>query len=97
MSEKEVKELIEAVETELGVSHAIAFVRGNVVCGEKCIRIFVDDIESFRNMLVAIVKQGITTGGLPVVVVEHEGMDVVEFSIVDYIDGLVVTYTIRRK
>ena len=48
-------------------------------------------------MLIAIVKQGITTGGLPVVVVEHEGMDVVEFSIVDYIDGLVVTYAIRRK
>ena len=97
MSEKSVEELVESIESELGVVGAVVLAKGSVVCEEKCMRIFVDDFESFRKVLIALVKQGISTGGLPVVVLKREEVDAIELSIVDYIDGLIVTYTAKRK
>jgi len=93
MSRRAVEEIIEGLEAELGIVGAVVLVKGNVACGEKCMRIFVKDFESFKKILIALVKQGISTGGLPIIVLENEGVDALELSIVDYIDGLIVTYT----
>jgi hypothetical protein len=97
MSKRVIEEAIEGIESELGVVGAVILAKGSVACEEKCVRIFVEDLESFKKILVALVKQGISTGGLPIVVLENERVDTVEFSIVDYIDGLIVTYTTRRE
>ena len=95
---KSIEELVREVEAELGISNAVVFAKGNVVCEEsRCIKIFVYDYDSFKNILIALVRQGVATGGLPILVIEKEGISGVEYYIVDYIDGLVVEYVSERR
>ncbi|MEL9940603.1 MAG: hypothetical protein QW348_02270 [Ignisphaera sp.] len=95
---KRVYELVSSIETELGVSGAIVFAKGKPICPDnRCIKVFVKDLESFGKILVALAKQGISTGGLPIIVVEHEEADTIEYYILDYIDSLLVVYTTSRS
>ncbi|MDK6028158.1 hypothetical protein QPL79_02105 [Ignisphaera sp. 4213-co] len=95
---RSVEELITKIESELGISNAVIFVRGKPMCSEvRCITVFVQDFESFEKALIALVRQGISTGGLPIIVVENEKMDSVDYWIVDYIDGLMIIYSTSRK
>lgn len=93
-----VHEVISSIETELGVSEAIIVVKGKPICpDDRCIKVFIEDFDSFKKALIGLVKQGISTGGLPIIVTEHEESDSTEYYILDYIDGLLIVYTTRGR
>ncbi len=81
---------IKSVEEELGIADAIALVDGSPSC-PQCLRIEVNDADSFLRILYVLARQGIATGALPLIVLRKKTTSLIAFYIVDPSNQLIVS------
>jgi len=89
--EEKVDKAIEELSEELGATDVVIEVEGSVVC-EDCLRIEVNSAESFISALSTLVKQGLRTGALPIIVVKRRRSGTVDYYALSLPDRVVVEY-----
>ncbi len=94
--ENRVIEAISRAEEELGLSGAVVFVDGTASCSQ-CIRIEVSDPDSFTKAVVALLRQGIATGALPIIVVKRRTTTSLSFYALDIVNNVMVTLELEMK
>jgi len=89
--EEKVDKAIEELSEELGATDVVIEVEGSIVC-EDCLRIEVNSAESFILALSTLVKQGLRTGALPIIVVKKRRSGAVDYYALSLPDRVVVEY-----
>ncbi|RLG77938.1 MAG: hypothetical protein DRO12_00660 [Thermoprotei archaeon] len=87
--EESLNKMISKVVEELGLIDAVVFVDGRAEC-VNCVRIQVSNEESFAKALAALLRQGISTGTLPIIVTKFVDRNSLRYSAVDYVNQVVV-------
>mgnify|MGYP000035213861 CR=1 FL=1 len=91
--EKKLSDLLNSVVEELGLSEPLVVVNGRADC-TTCIRIEVRDEESFARAVSALLRQGVATGALPIVITRHIDMSGLRYAAVDYVNQVIVELSI---
>jgi len=87
--EEKISSGIKSIEEELGVAGIIAIAEGSPSC-PHCLRIEVNDVDSFLKILEVLAKQGIATGTLPIIVLKKKTTNRIAYYIVNPADQLIV-------
>lgn len=94
--DKEVRETISHVESELNIEGAVVLVEGAPYCSEsRCIRVSVHNLESFKRLLYSLARQGIATGALPLFVLRRCTSTSLAYYILNPVYDLIVEYAIE--
>ncbi len=87
---------IRIVEEELGVAQAVTLIEGVVTC-DDCLRIEVCDEDSFIKALAALVKQGLATGSLPIIVAKKVSSSELRYVAVNTVDRVMLSLSMEIK
>ncbi len=88
--EERIRDLLQRVEEELGIGGALIFAEGSAECSD-CIRIETHNEESFVSCVSALLRQAVTSGTLPIIIVKSRGLGEVRFYAIDTVNRVIIS------